>query len=100
MTRNLESKQFTTYREKNSKTLNLKKELENSSSSNEKEQSSKKDSVFENTRFVDKEIEQLITKILQVTIEEQDYEVVTKRVVFFVNTRTQFMIENVVNNVV
>ena len=50
-------KEFTTYRKENSKTLSLEKELKNLNSFDEREQSSKKDSTFEDIEFVNKETE-------------------------------------------
>ena len=53
-----------TYRKENPRTLNFEEELENSNSSNEREQSSKKDSTFEDTRLVNEKTKQLVTEIL------------------------------------
>ena len=91
---------FTTYRKKDSGTSSSEEESEDSSNFDEGEQSNKKDVTFEDTRLVNEKTKQLVTGILQVIIEEQDYETVTKRVVFFVNIKIQFIIENVTNNVV
>ena len=60
----MESKQFTTYRKKNSRTLSSEKELENLSSFNEKEQFNKKDSTFGDIELVNEETEQLVIEIL------------------------------------
>ena len=60
----LKSERFTTYREKNSETSSPEEESEDLSNFDEKEQSSKKDSIFGDTRFTDEETEQLTTGIL------------------------------------
>ena len=52
----MKSKRFTTYRKEDPKTLDFKEELEDSNSFDEREQSNKKDSIFEDIRFVDEEI--------------------------------------------
>ena len=64
MTRKLKSERFTTYREKNSKILSFKEELENLNSFNERKQFSKKDSTSEDTEFTDEETKQLVIEIL------------------------------------
>ena len=60
----MESERFTTYREEDSRTSSLEKELEDSSSSDEEEQSSEEDSTFGDTGLVDEETEQLTIGIL------------------------------------
>ena len=96
----MESEQFTTYREKNSGTSSLEEESEDSSSSDEEKQSSEEDSTFGDTRLADEETEQLVTEILQVTIEKQDHEIITERVIFLIDIRIQSITKNVANNVV
>ena len=60
----MKSKQFTTYRKENLETLRFEEELKNSSSFDERKQFNKKDLVFEDTRLVNEETKQLVTKIL------------------------------------
>ena len=61
--RKLTLERFTTYRKEDFEILNFEEELENSNNFDEKEQSNKKDSTFEDIELVNKEIKQLTIKI-------------------------------------
>ena len=52
----LKSERFTTYQKEDSKISSSKKELENSSSFDERKQSNKKDLTFKDTKLVNEEI--------------------------------------------